>query len=234
MIFDAFRGCVPIQLPSLAIGARGHNHGHRMREAVAHGCIGLLPAAETIEPVGHVRQVIVADECRRQIGVAGYRHISFGAVQERIVFVGAFLFHQLPPLAALASDIDQRGLLAHDAREAVAIVAEAGGIADQEPFRILQQRVESIRILAPVGPRKDAAVRDHRSREVFIHKPMGQINSVAHPLVGNAAGEFLVQPEFEIQAGIEGAEGLGEQPAAPVGIFFAKLLHFGAAAPAGP
>src|ERR1017187_2805194 len=101
-----------------------------MREAVAHGGIGLLPAAETIQPVGHVRKVVVADKWRRHLGVAGVagqRYVGFGAVQERGVLVRAFLFHQLPPRATLASDSDQRGLLAQEAREAVAIGAETGG-----------------------------------------------------------------------------------------------------------
>src|ERR1035441_9735637 len=59
-----------------------------MREAVAHGGIGLLPAAETIQPVGHVRKVVVADKWRRHLGVAGVagqRYVGFGAVQERVV-----------------------------------------------------------------------------------------------------------------------------------------------------
>src|ERR1022692_3231417 len=49
-----------------------------MREAVAHCGIGLLPAAETIQPVGHVGQVVVADKWRREIAVAGQRHVGFG------------------------------------------------------------------------------------------------------------------------------------------------------------
>src|ERR1035438_3775087 len=62
---------------------------------------------------------------------------------------------------------------------------------------------------------------------------MDQIDSMAHPLVGNAAGKFLVQTKLEIGAWIERPIEFGEQPFAPIGVLFANLLDLGPTPPAG-
>src|SRR5215475_11303763 len=62
---------------------------------------------------------------------------------------------------------------------------------------------------------------------------MDQIDSVTHPLVGDAGGEVTVEPELEIGSWIEGAARFVQQPLFPVRILFANLLDFGAAPPSG-
>ncbi len=55
---------------------------------------------------------------------------------------------------------------------------------------------------------------------------------MAHPLIGDAAGEFFEEAEFEIELRIERARRLGHEPNGPVRVLLADLFHFGAAAPA--
>ncbi len=60
---------------------------------------------------------------------------------------------------------------------------------------------------------------------------MHHIDAVAHPLIGDAAPEFLVQAEFAIHFRIKRAIGLGQQPFAPIRIFLADQLRFVTSAP---
>ena len=205
-----------------------------MRESVLDRSVGLLAAAKALKPVGHVVKVFVAHARGRKPGVSGKRDIFLRAlfVDVGIVLVVSLFLDQLVPRAALAADVNQRGLLSHVARKAVRIVAEAGRVARQKAFRVLEQGVKSIRVLAAVVPGIDAAVRDHRAREVVVGEPVHQVDAVAHPLVGDAAREVLVEPEFKIELRVERPFGLGHQPFTPVGVFLADLLHLGAAAPA--
>ena len=46
---------------------------------------------------------------------------------------------------------------------------------------------------------------------------------MTHPLIEDAGGEVLVEAEFEVDVRVEGAVGFAEQPALPVGVFFAKF-----------
>ena len=105
-------------------------------------------------------------------------------------------------------------LLAHDAREAVAIVAEAGGVADQKSFGIFQQRLERVGIFAAVVPGEDCRrAPPPTAGSCVVQEVVHQVDAVAHPLVGDAAGEFFVQAEFEIELRIERTVRLGQQPA---------------------
>src|SRR6185295_15878393 len=156
-----------------------------------------------------------------------------GAMDERIVFVISFFLYQLPALATLPSDIDEGSLGAHDARRAIGIVAEAGRVADQEAFGILQQRLEGVRILAAVMPRVDAAHGDDGLREGIFQEVVHQIDAMTHPLIGDAAGEISIETKFKVGSGIEWTIRLGEEPFFPVRVFLTNLAYFFAAAPAG-
>src|SRR5439155_5105804 len=147
--------------------------------------------------------------------------------------VGPFLLDQFPSRAAFAADVDQRRLLAHVAREAVAVIAEAGGVADQKPLWIFEQRLESVRIFAPIRPGEDTAVSHHRAWELVLEEKVRQVDAVAHPLVGDAAGKIFVQAELEILPRIERPIRLVQQPLAPVRILLADLFYFRTAAPSG-
>ena len=61
---------------------------------------------------------------------------------------------------------------------------------------------------------------------------MDQVDAVTHPLIRDAAGKILVEAEFEIEARIERTEGLGHQPALPIGVGLAELRNLLASAPA--
>ncbi len=154
------------------------------------------------------------------------------AAEEGIGFVVSLFFHQLPTLAPLASDVYESGLTSHDARGTITIVSEAGGITHQEPFRVFEERLESIGIFAPVGPREDTAERHDGFRRVVFEEVVNEVHAVAHPLVGNSTGELPVEPELEVKAGIERAIRLGQEPFLPVGILFTDLVHLLPASPA--
>src|SRR4030095_7110140 len=155
---------------------------------------------------------------------------ALGAIDRRVVLVVALLLDDLPARAALATDVHERRLLAHDPREAVTVVAEAGRVAGEER-RILHERLEGVWILPAVMPREHAAVCDDRARHL-VRVEMHEIDAVAHPLVGDAAREFAIQPELEVELRVERPERLGPQPRLPVGVGLANLLHLRAAAPA--
>src|SRR5581483_548252 len=93
--------------------------------------------------------------------------VLLGAVHKRIALVRAALFDELPALAAFAAEIDERGAIAHDAGEAIAIVSEAGGVADEEALGVLEERLEGVGILAAVLPAVDATLRDGGNGEVI-------------------------------------------------------------------
>src|ERR1700730_1445032 len=75
-----------------------------------------------------------------------------------ILLMIPFFFHKLPSRSTLSAEIEQRALLSHDSRKARGVIAKAGGIAHQESFWILQQRLDSIGVLAAVLPRKNSAM----------------------------------------------------------------------------
>ena len=145
--------------------------------------------------------------------IAGQRHEFLRALQVRDCPRSCPSPRPSSSAGCLRRRCYQRRLLAHDAREAVAIVAEAGGVAHQKSLRDIQQRLERVRILAAVMPGEDAAMRHHRARKVVVHEVVDQVDSVAHPLVGDAAREVLVQAEFEVQPRVEGPIRFVEQPA---------------------
>src|SRR5215475_10614411 len=61
---------------------------------------------------------------------------------------------------------------------------------------------------------------------------MNQVDPVAHPLVGDAAGKILVKTELEISLRIERPWPLFEQPATPVSVRLPNLFDLRASAPA--
>src|SRR5215469_17182373 len=61
---------------------------------------------------------------------------------------------------------------------------------------------------------------------------MHQVDGMTHPLVGNSAGKFLVEPEFKIQLRIKWPRRFGEQPLTPIRVLLADLLHLRAPTPA--
>src|SRR3954451_12917638 len=130
---DLLGGCIVIQPFALPVRLRGHDDGNGMQESVIDGRVRLLVAApHAREPVRHVRQVLVADVDRAGFVVAGQRDPALGTLDRRVVLVVPLFVDHLPPGAAFAADVDERPLLPHDAREAVAVVAEARGVADEE------------------------------------------------------------------------------------------------------
>src|SRR5262245_25762967 len=61
---------------------------------------------------------------------------------------------------------------------------------------------------------------------------MNQVDPVAHPLVGDAAGKILVKTELEISLRVERPRRLFEQPATPVSVRLPNLFDLRASAPA--
>src|SRR5262245_40801582 len=127
-----------------------------MCKTVLDGRVRLLPAAETIHPVRHMGEIVIADESRRDSSAAGKRDDLLSPLNQRVLFVSALLFDVLPARASFAADVDECSGFSHDPREAIAVIAETCGITHQE-FWILEQRLERIRILASVLPGKDPA-----------------------------------------------------------------------------
>jgi len=93
----------------------------------------LFAASQTIQPIGHVRGLLVAHPSRRKGLIARQQDVFDGSpiVNRRVIFVISLFLDQLPSRAAFPTVIDQRRLLAHDARKTGRVVAKARGIADQ-------------------------------------------------------------------------------------------------------
>src|SRR2546421_8031598 len=144
----------------------------------------------------------------------------------------ALFLDDLPARATLSSRVDQGGLLAHDAREARRVVAKTGRVARQKTVCVSEERLKSIRILPAILPGKNPAMRHDGIWMFHIHEKVAQVNAVAHPLVGDAAGKFFVKTKLEMKLRIERPERLGHQPDAPVRVLFTNHLDFGAPAPA--
>src|SRR5882762_2154929 len=83
-------------------------------------------------------------------------------------------------------------------------------------------------------PGKNTAIRHDRFRKAFAHEVVAEVDTMAHPLVRDAAGKLLVEPILEIKLWIERPVRLVHQPGAPVRILFADHLHFGTPPPARP
>src|SRR5205823_13168521 len=83
-------------------------------------------------------------------------------------------------------------------------------------------------------PGEYSAVSNNSARKVVVHEPVDKVRGVAHPLVRNAAGEFLVEAEFAIDLRIKWTIRFGHQPFAPVGVRFADLLGLLASTPTWP
>src|SRR4029079_14029337 len=163
--------------------------------------------------------------------IARQRDPPLRTLDVRVVLVVAALLDQLPPRTALAADVHERALLAHDARKTVGVVAEARGVAREER-RVLDESLERVGIFAAVVPREDAALRHDRARRLVVQEEMDEIDAVAHPLIRDAARELAIQAELEIQLRVERPIGLGHQPLLPIGVRFSNLLHLGTTAPA--
>src|SRR5258708_39817025 len=94
--------------------------------------------------------------------------------------------------------------------------------------------MEGIGILAAVMPSENAAIGHDRLRKALVHEVVAKSNAMAHPLVRDAAGKFLVETKFTVKLGIERPVGFVHQPCTPVCVLFANHLHFGAPTPTGP
>src|SRR5262249_20318929 len=153
---------VPVEALAFPLRTGGHDHGDGLRESFLYGCIGLLPSAEAFEPVAHMAGVGVRDEGERSVGLLD-RAVEYllrqghaaafgaaecdavrGAPDEGVALVRAFLFDKGPALAAFAAGVDEGGAVAHDAGEAVGVVAKAGRVADQESFGVFEEGLEGV------------------------------------------------------------------------------------------
>jgi len=125
MIENLFRLRIEIKFLARPIRARRHDAGDGMGEAVLHRSIGLLAAAQALQPVGHVREVFVANSGRRQIGVA--RQLDVPAlsllVDVFVLLVIANLLHDLPTRTTFSAGVVQGGFLSHDAAVADGVVS---------------------------------------------------------------------------------------------------------------
>src|SRR5262249_26163463 len=194
--------------------------------------VRLSPAAQAFDPVRHMREVVVADESWRDGVAPGQRDVFLGALNQRVVFARALLFDPFPARTPFAAHVDERGGFSHDPRETVAVVAEAGGITYQKAFRVFQQRLERVRVLASVLPGEDAAGRHHGFWKRIVEKIVNQVNPVAHPLIRDAAGKIFVEAELEVHSRIKRPGRFFEQPAKPVRILFPNFADFRTTAPA--
>ncbi len=100
--------------------------------------MGFFPAAQAIEPIGHVRKILVTDAHGGKLGVTGQEYVLTHAlfIDTVVLFVISFFFDQSPTRTTFATRVKERGFFAHDARVAGGIVSETGGIADQETLGI--------------------------------------------------------------------------------------------------
>ena len=57
-------------------------------------------------------------------------------------------------------------------------------------------------------PRENTAVGHHRCWEMVLQEIMNEIDSMAHPLVGNTTGKILIEPKLEIGLRVKGPIGL--------------------------
>jgi len=178
---------------------------------VLHSGIGWLASSDARKPIRHVGWFLIAHEAGWEAFVPAEENVLHGAsaLYRRIVLVISFFLDHLPARTAFAAVVDHGGLLAHDAGETRRIIAKAGGVADQRAARVGEERVEGVGIFASVRPRENTAAGDGGFRIVFVQEKVTKINPVAHPLVGNAAGEFLVKPKLKIELRIEWAMWLG-------------------------
>src|SRR6266403_5024960 len=92
--------------------------------------------------------------------------------------------------------------------------------------------MEGSGILPAVMPGKNAAICYDRLWKALVHEVMTEVNAMAHPLIRDATGKFLVETKFKVKLRIKQAVRLVHQPGAPVRILFANHLHFGTTAPA--
>ena len=138
VVENCFRLRIPINLLPRPIGARRHHTGHRVRKSVVHGGVWLFSAAQAIQPISHMRGVLIPNSHRRKCLVVGQQDVLDGtlAVNISIIFVISLLFHYLPARAALAAVVDHRGFLSHDSRKSRRVITEACRVADQETLRI--------------------------------------------------------------------------------------------------
>src|SRR6516164_3821649 len=102
---DGLSLSVPILLLARPIGFCRHHARDRVRETVVHRGNRLLPAANALEPIGHMLGGHVIDTHRRQIFVAREQQIFLGSLffDVRIIFVISFFLHQLVPWAPFAA-----------------------------------------------------------------------------------------------------------------------------------
>jgi len=113
MIEDGLCFRIPINLFPSPIGARGYHAGHGVGEPVLYRGIRLFAASQTIQPVGHMRGLLIAHPSRRKGLIAGQQNVFDGSpvVDRRVVFVISFFLDQLPSRAAFPTVIDQRRFL---------------------------------------------------------------------------------------------------------------------------
>src|SRR5216110_1676110 len=133
-----------------------------MREAVINGAVWLLTRAHALKPVRHVLERAVIDAHRRQFRLAGKKNVlrlPLG-IDTVVLLVIALLFDQLIARAALAANIEKRGILAHIAREPGRVVTKAGRVAHKEALGIFEQSLKRVGVLTAIVPGINAAVRD--------------------------------------------------------------------------
>jgi hypothetical protein len=206
MVEDCLRFRIPINLFPGPIGARGHHAGHGMGKSVLNGGIRLFAASQTIQPVGHVRGLLIAHPSRRKGLIASQQNVFDRppVVHRRVIFVISFFFDQLPSRAAFATVIDQRRFLAHDARKTGRVIAKARGIADQRAPRIGEQRLKRIWIFPAVTPSENPTAGHYRFRIILVQKIVAEVDSMAHPLVRDAARKILLETELKVELRIKG------------------------------
>ena len=85
--------------------------------------------------------------------------------------------------------------------------------------------MDGVWVLADVMPLKNAATGDHRIGDGGIRVEVREVDAVAHPLAGDAAGKVTENAELEISPGIEGAVGLSQEPPVPVGLALPDRRH---------
>src|SRR5256885_3146641 len=185
-----------------------------------------MPRTDAVKPVAHVTGRHVGDALGRERIVRQKQEMFLALfVDIGIVFVVALFLDELVTRASFTAEVEERGLFAHIAGKAGRVIPEAGGVADEKALWIFEQRLERVGGFAPVFPGEDSSMRDDRGWKVVAGEPVDQVDAVTHPLIGDSAGKILVKAEFEIETRIEVTEGLGNQPALPIGVGLAELRN---------
>src|ERR1700677_3911867 len=104
-----------IEIDSLAGPIRlcRHHASYGMRKSILHGGVRLFACAQTLEPIRHVRKIVIADAYRWQARVSRQQNIFSDAlpIDLGVILMIAISLDHLPPRATFPTSVVHRGFL---------------------------------------------------------------------------------------------------------------------------